>query len=472
MITWPSRRALVFDGVVAAVLTTFCVLIARSIAEADAEPFGGWAVLTIILIGAALVFRRVAPELVLAVIVIALGAYTFADFAGGPIYLAPILPLYTIAASGDRRRLIISLVATAASFLVIALISDDRAEHLVFAFAFAGWVGGAVFLGTTQYNRRAYLAQLEQRARDLEESRDEEARRRVAEERLRIARDLHDVVAHGIATIHMQSSVALHVLERHPEQAEPALAAVKQLSRQTLDELRATLDVLRADDARRRPADADPRPRPARRPRRDHPPGRAARRRPHGRQPPTAAHRGRRGRLPHRAGVAHQRDAPRRRLGPGDGHGVPRPATPSSSRSSTTGWAPPPTGRTAGTASSGWGSGRRPSAAPSPPRRGRVAASASTPACRPTARERPGDTGRAGRRPGAAPGRVAGAAGRRGRPRGGRRGRRRRRGDRGGAPPAARRRGDGHPHARARRPRARRGRSSPTPSSPACTSWC
>jgi signal transduction histidine kinase len=70
----------------------------------------------------------------------------------------------------------------------------------------------------------------------------------VAEERLRIARDLHDVIAHGIATIHMQSSVALHVLDRQPEQAEPALSAVKQLSKQTLSELRATLDVLRADE--------------------------------------------------------------------------------------------------------------------------------------------------------------------------------------------------------------------------------
>ena len=106
------------------------------------------------------------------------------------------------------------------TFVAIALVSDERAEHVVYLLAFAGWVGGAVFLGTAQHNRRAYLAELEQRARDLEETRDEEARRRVAEERLRIARDLHDVIAHGIATIHMQSSVALHVLDRHPEQAD------------------------------------------------------------------------------------------------------------------------------------------------------------------------------------------------------------------------------------------------------------
>jgi signal transduction histidine kinase len=147
-----------------------------------------------------------------------------------------------------RRRTVIAVVAMTIAFVVITLLSDERATHIGFLVAFAGWAGGAIFLGTAQRNRRAYLAQLEQRARDLEETREEEARRRVAEERLRIARDLHDVIAHGIAAIHMQSGAALHVLERHPEQAAPALAAVKQLSKQTMQELRATLDVLRAGD--------------------------------------------------------------------------------------------------------------------------------------------------------------------------------------------------------------------------------
>ena len=105
-----------------------------------------------------------------------------------------------------------------------------------------------MFLGTAHFSRRAYLAELEQRAQYLEESREEEARRRVAEERLRIARDLHDVIAHGIATIHMQSGAALHVLDRQPEQAGPALRAIKELSKQTLDELRSTVGVLRDDD--------------------------------------------------------------------------------------------------------------------------------------------------------------------------------------------------------------------------------
>src|SRR5690606_12487845 len=79
----------------------------------------------------------------------------------------------------------------------------------------------------------------------------EEARRQVAEERLRIARDLHDVIAHGIATIHVQAAAGMRLLATSPEQAGEALATIKQVSKRTLDELRATVGVLRtpADEA-------------------------------------------------------------------------------------------------------------------------------------------------------------------------------------------------------------------------------
>jgi signal transduction histidine kinase len=243
-----SARAWLLDAGIAVVFTTFCLVVGRAIAENNDERYDAWTIVTGVVIGGALVLRRAAPEVSLAVTVAGLGIWTVADFAGGPIYLAPLVPLYTIATFGDRRRTVTTVVAFAVAFLIIGLFSRDRADHLGFLLAYAGWAGGSVFLGTAQHNRRAYLAELEQRARDLEETREEEARRRVAEERLRIARDLHDVIAHGIATIHMQSGAALHVLDRQPEQAAPALAAVKQLSKQTMQELRATLDVLRATD--------------------------------------------------------------------------------------------------------------------------------------------------------------------------------------------------------------------------------
>jgi signal transduction histidine kinase len=248
-----TARAWLLDAGIAVGFTTFCLLIGRALAENNDERFDAWTIVTGLFIGGMLVFRRVAPEVTLAATVVGLAVWTLADFVGGPIYLAPLVPLYTIATFGDRRRTITVAVVFAITFLGLSLLSDQRVAHLGYLLAFTGWAGGAVFLGAAQHNRRAYLAELEQRARDLEESREEEARRRVAEERLRIARDLHDVIAHGIATIHMQSAAALHVLDRHPEQAAPALAAVKQLSKQTLQELRATLDVLRADDTEAAP---------------------------------------------------------------------------------------------------------------------------------------------------------------------------------------------------------------------------
>jgi signal transduction histidine kinase len=117
------------------------------------------------------------------------------------------------------------------------------AMHLVFV----GWTAAAVFLGDAMRSRRSYLAALEQRARHLEQSREDEARRRVAEERLRIAQDLHDSVAHTMATINVQAGVAAHIIDRHPDKARDALVVIQQASREVLDELAALLGLLRPD---------------------------------------------------------------------------------------------------------------------------------------------------------------------------------------------------------------------------------
>jgi signal transduction histidine kinase len=81
-----------------------------------------------------------------------------------------------------------------------------------------------------------------------EHTREDEARRRVDAERLRIARELHDVLAHGIATINVQAGVAAHVLHEHPEHAAQALQTIKQTSKDALRELRDVLGVLREAD--------------------------------------------------------------------------------------------------------------------------------------------------------------------------------------------------------------------------------
>jgi signal transduction histidine kinase len=105
-------------------------------------------------------------------------------------------------------------------------------------------------LGHSVQNRRAYLAAVEERARRAEQSRDSEARRRVAEERVRIARELHDLVAHQITLANAQATVADHLFDARPEQTRKSLKELIETTGNALDDLRATVGLLRqAGDA-------------------------------------------------------------------------------------------------------------------------------------------------------------------------------------------------------------------------------
>jgi signal transduction histidine kinase len=108
----------------------------------------------------------------------------------------------------------------------------------------------ALGMGMATANRRAYIAEIQDRAERAERSRDEEARRRVDSERLRIARELHDIVAHTMATISVQAAAAAHVLVDPPTEAAEAIAAIRSASKEGLRELRTILNVLRQADDR------------------------------------------------------------------------------------------------------------------------------------------------------------------------------------------------------------------------------
>jgi signal transduction histidine kinase len=241
-----TRRA-TFDAALAAAYTVVAIVVTRGIAEADDATFDLLAHVLVVAIGVCLAVRRRLSDAALAACTACLVVYTLRDYPGGPVYLGLLILIYTLASTRGWRAVIVPVVLSVAALLASSLVSYDS-KVLWIHVAFIGWTGAAIFLGDAALNRRNYLAGLEQRARDLEESREEEARRRVAEERLRIARDLHDVIAHGITTIHMQSGVAAHVLDRHPEAAGPALRAIKDVSKQTLTELRATVHLLREGD--------------------------------------------------------------------------------------------------------------------------------------------------------------------------------------------------------------------------------
>ncbi|NTW38933.1 MAG: two-component sensor histidine kinase, partial [Cellulomonadaceae bacterium] len=111
------------------------------------------------------------------------------------------------------------------------------------------WLWTATAAAIAIAGRRATMAALEDRALRAEESREETARRRVAEDRVRIARELHDVIAHHVAVISVQSGVAEHLVERDPVAARAALHHVRTSAKSVLTELQSVLGVLRQDEA-------------------------------------------------------------------------------------------------------------------------------------------------------------------------------------------------------------------------------
>ncbi|MEV0211623.1 sensor histidine kinase [Streptomyces sp. NPDC050788] len=193
----------------------------------------------------ALVFRRRAPRTVLALTGTVSVVECVVDDPRAPVAMAAVIALFTVAASTDRLTtwrlgLLTMTVLTGTAMLAGPLPWYAQENLAIFA-----WTGIGATAGDAVRSRRAVVQAIRERAERAERTREEEARRRVAEERLRIARDLHDVVAHHIALVNVQAGVAAHVMDKRPDQAKEALAHVREASRSALNELRATVGLLR-----------------------------------------------------------------------------------------------------------------------------------------------------------------------------------------------------------------------------------
>ncbi|MFL5881621.1 MAG: sensor histidine kinase, partial [Actinomycetota bacterium] len=193
----------------------------------------------------ALLARRRWPLGVLAVTVAAGLAYAARTYPEGPSNLAVYPALWTVALTVPRRPAWLAAGATAlvVAFEELVPYGDTMFEGEPLYAAIT--VLAAMWWGEAVRARRAYVAELRDRAERAERTREEEARRRVDEERLRIARELHDVVSHTIGVISVQAGVASHLLERRPDKAAESLAAIRQASDEALGELHAMLGVLR-----------------------------------------------------------------------------------------------------------------------------------------------------------------------------------------------------------------------------------
>ena len=162
--------------------------------------------------------------------------------------IAPAVALYSLAVrSGTRARVIAAAAAVAA--IVLADRLHNGAPSLVQTLGHVLLVAIPLLIADVHRTRHANVALLKERLELAERTREHEAERRAEQERLRIARDLHDVIAHTLTTINVQASTAAQLLDRNPDHARGALETIEDASRDAIDELRAILGVLRESEA-------------------------------------------------------------------------------------------------------------------------------------------------------------------------------------------------------------------------------
>lgn len=208
----------------------------------------GWAAAVTVLSWLPLTVRGTWPLPVLAAVLAADTAHVaLAGLAHPPTTLIPLatmLALYTIATCRPAREAWAAAAAAGGTLFTAALLSYPHAGPDLL---YLNWAVVATALGLLFRQRHEQIAAAEQRAEAAERSRAAEADRQVTAERIRIAHELHDVLAHHIAVVNAQASVAQFLLRTDPHAAEAALAGIAANSRAALDEVRATLGLLRAE---------------------------------------------------------------------------------------------------------------------------------------------------------------------------------------------------------------------------------
>jgi signal transduction histidine kinase len=229
-------RSLLGDTALAAVLTlvgivgtAFAGSPSRAEVPIDARGFA-----LVVTAAVILAVRRRWPLAMLAVVTVCTSAYLILGYAYGPILLSFMIAVYTAARHAPLDRAVPYSLA-ALVLLLIHLLTPGTALGFLGVIPVSGWMIVPFSLGFTVRLRRETAAR----------ARTEAIRQSVDDERLRVAQEVHDIVGHGLVAIKMQADVALHVLARKPDQAEVALEAISRTSSQALDELRATLAVVR-----------------------------------------------------------------------------------------------------------------------------------------------------------------------------------------------------------------------------------
>jgi signal transduction histidine kinase len=218
--------------------------------QPDRRAIDAVALLLVLLGPAALALRDRFPRAAVVAAVGAADVYIGLGYPYGPIFVSVVVAIFHAVQVGHRRWAW-SLAAAGYCGYVVASLVDPKAAsgpgvaHLALV---AGWPVVVLAVSEVARIRRDQVA-------ERERAEHEEKQRRTSDQRLRLAQDLHDVLAHNISLINVQASVALHLIDEQPDQARPALTTIKEASRDALHELRTALDLLRrGEEAARAPA--------------------------------------------------------------------------------------------------------------------------------------------------------------------------------------------------------------------------
>ncbi|MEU8207370.1 histidine kinase [Streptosporangium sp. NPDC049046] len=197
-----------------------------------------------------LAVRRRLPVVVALVTAVCMTAYSVRTGVGPPTAFPVLVAVHTAVLTGHRAAAVAASVVFLSGDLVAGLSSGTGSGGLPQQSTglLVGWFVAAGVMGVVSRHRRDDLRRAEERAAEAERTREETARRRADEERLRIARELHDSLTHSISVIKVQAGVAVHLARKRGEEVSAPLLAIQEAGGEAMRELRVTLEVLRDDE--------------------------------------------------------------------------------------------------------------------------------------------------------------------------------------------------------------------------------
>ena len=249
------RRPLLADGLAAALLFALSLAALGSTHPASRRalpslgPVDPAAAAVAAVACGVLLLRRTRPRVALGIGVGCGAAYAALGYDLNPLLVSPVVAaICALALDTDRRTAWLGAGAAAAVLVASDMALGPGSWLEPQKLSVLAWTGMATAGADALRSRRAYIVAVQERAERAERTREEEAHRRVAEDRIRIARELHDVVAHHIALINAQAGVAVHLADEIPAPVRAALEHIRDASHEALQELKATVGLLRQSD--------------------------------------------------------------------------------------------------------------------------------------------------------------------------------------------------------------------------------